>query len=180
MNEDSCNICPEAKEEIMKAQGTDNSKTSIIALFTMVFMWAASGQVFAQNSNAFSGLQKHINKLVAVDTQDGHVTGQLLRVEESRLVVYEAGMPKPIARESVKKVVRHKSRHTAAWVAGMSAAGLGTGFLLGMRAFDDTRNANTKIATVAAVEGGVGAAVGYGLSRIGKRDEVVYRSADTK
>jgi hypothetical protein len=118
----------EANEEIMKAQGTENSKTSIIALFTMVFMWAASAQLFAQHYHAFSGLQKHINKLATVDTQDGHVTGHLLRVEESRLVVYEAGMPKPIARESVKKATRHMFRHTVAWVAGMSAAGLGTGF----------------------------------------------------
>src|SRR5437667_5520134 len=106
----------------MKAQGSENSKSSKIALFTTVFLLAASAQVFAQNSSNLSSLQKHINKQVTVDTQDGSITGQLLRVEESRIVVYEAGTPKPIARESVKKVTRHKSRHTAAWVGGMAAA----------------------------------------------------------
>lgn len=75
----------------------------------------------------------------------------------------------------MKKVTRHKSRHTVAWVVGGSAAGLGLGFLGGMYAFDGTRNASGKIAAFTAVESGVGGAVGYGLSRIGKKDEVVYQ-----
>ena len=87
----------------MKAQGSENSKSSKIALFTTVFLLAASAQVFAQNSSNLSSLQKHINKQVTVDTQDGSITGQLLRVEESRIVVYEAGTPKPIARESLSR-----------------------------------------------------------------------------
>jgi len=63
-----------------------------------------------------------------VETEEGQITGNLLRVDQSRISVYEGGTPKTIARESVKKVTKHKSRHTPAWVAGMSAAGLGAGF----------------------------------------------------
>ncbi len=144
-------------------------------LFTTLFTFMVAAQLPAQSSSDFSSLLKHINKQVTVETQDGQVTGQLLRVEENRLVVYEAGTPKPIARESVRKVTRHKSRHTAAWVGGMAAAGLGTGFLVGMRSFDDATNANSKIGAAAGAGAGAGAAAGYALSRIGKRDEVVYR-----
>ncbi len=78
-------------------------------------------------------------------------------------------------RESVRKVTRHKSRHTAAWVGGMAAAGLGSGFLLGFRAFDDATFAERKIGTTALVGAGAGAAAGYALSRIGKREKVVYQ-----
>jgi len=144
-------------------------------LFTTLFTFMVAAQLPAQSSSDFSSLLKHINKQVTVETQDGQVTGQLLRVEENRLVVYEAGTPKPIARESVRKVTRHKSRHTAAWVGGMAAAGLGTGFLVGIRSFDDATNANSKIGAAAGAGAGAGAAAGYALSRIGKRDEVVYR-----
>jgi hypothetical protein len=157
----------------MKAHRSENFKlTAVVA--AMVFLGTVSSS-WAQETSGFASLQKHINKHVTVETQDGPISGQLLRVEENRLVVYQAGGPKAIPRESVKKVTRHKSRHTAAWVLGGSAAGLGLGFLGGMYAFDDTRNANAKIAGATAVEGGVGAAVGYGLSRIGKKDEVVYQ-----
>jgi len=134
-----------------------------------------AAQLPAQSSSDFSSLLKHINKQVTVETQDGQVTGQLLRVEENRLVVYEAGTPKPIARESVRKVTRHKSRHTAAWVGGTAAAGLGTGFLLGFRAFDNATFSERKIGTTVLVGAGAGAAAGYALSRIGKREEVVYQ-----
>ena len=157
----------------MKAHGSKNRKLTVMAVVTAVFVLAIAS--CAQEASGFASLQKHLNKQVTVETPDRSISGQLLRVEENRLVVYQAGGPQSIPRESVKKVTRHKSRHTAAWVAGASAAGLGLGFLGGMHAFDDTRNANAKIATVTAVEGGVGAAVGYGLSRIGKKDQVVYQ-----
>ena len=150
-------------------------KLSKMPSFTLGFMLAVSSIVFGQNPSNFSGLQKHINKQVTVETQDGTVTGQLLRVEETRLVFYEAGTPKPIARESVRKVTRHKSRHTAAWVGGMAAAGLGTGFLLGFRAFDNATFSERKIGTTVLVGAGAGAAAGYALSRIGKREKVVYQ-----
>jgi hypothetical protein len=146
-----------------------------VVLFVPLYVLIAAAHLLAQSSADFSSLQKHINKQVTVETQDGQITGQLLRVEEGRLVVYEAGTPKPIARESVRKVTRHKSRHMAAWVGGMAAAGVGTGFLLGFRAFDDATFAERKIGTTALVGAGAGAAAGYALSRIGKRDEVVYQ-----
>ena len=155
---------------------SENSKLSVIALLGALFILAASAQVFAQNSSDFSNLRKHINKQVTVDTQDGPVTGQLLRVEESRLVVYQVSGPKAIARQSVTRVTKHKSRHTAAWVGGMAAAGLGTGFLIGLGSFDDATNANAKVGAAAGAGAGAGAAAGYALSRIGKRDEVVYQS----
>src|SRR5256714_7150257 len=158
----------------MKPQASETFKLSKIALFTMLFIVAPSAQVFAQSSRDFSNLQKHINKQVTVDTQDGQSTGQLLRAEESRLVVYEAGKPKPIPRELVKRVALHKSRHTVAWIAGTSAVGLGVGFLSEFSAFNDAKKANNKIATTALAGAGIGAAAGFGLSRIGKRDEVVY------
>ena len=59
---------------------------------------------------------------------------------------------------------------------GMTAAGLGTGFLIGFRSFDGATNANGKIGAAAGAGAGAGAAAGYALSRIGKRDEVVYQS----
>jgi hypothetical protein len=102
----------------------------LTAICTLAFVWSAATCVVAQSSSDFSNLQKHINKEVTVDTHDGIVKGQLLRVEESRIVVYEAGKPKPISRGSVRSVTQHNSKHTAAWIAGMSAAGLGTGFCL--------------------------------------------------
>jgi hypothetical protein len=149
---------------------------SMIRLSLLMVTVTISTCALAQNSSEFSILQKHINREVTVDTPDGQVTGRLLRVEESRLVVYEAGTPKPIARESVKRVTKHKSRHSVAWVAGTSAAGLGAGFLIGLSAFNDATYANSKIATTALVGAGAGAAAGFGFSRIGKRDEVIYRS----
>jgi hypothetical protein len=142
---------------------------------TAMFLVMTVSSSRAQDAGGFASLQKHINKQVTVATENGPVSGRLLRVEENRLVVYQAGGPRIIPRESVKKVTKQKSRHTAAWIAGMSAAGLGAGFLVGMNQFDDTRNANAKIATLALVEAGVGAAAGFGLSRIGKKDEVVYQ-----
>jgi len=160
----------------MNSQISTKPCTVVIVLSTLVFLLAAAACGVAQSSGDLSNIRKHINKQVTVDTQDGPVTGQLLRVEDSRIVVYEAGRPKPIAFESVKSVTRHKSRHTAAWVVGVSAAGLGAGFLLGFRAFDDATKANGKIGAAGAAGAGAGAAVGYALSRVGKRDEVIYRS----
>src|SRR5438105_3955305 len=123
----------------MKFYGLSTYTTRTLFLWFIALI--ASTPALAQSSN-FATLQKHINKHVNVETQDGQVTGQLLRVEESRLVVYTASGPQVIARDSVKKVTKHKSRHTVAWVAGMSAAGLGLGFVAGMAAFNDSRNAN--------------------------------------
>jgi hypothetical protein len=159
----------------MKPQRSEAFQSSRNALFATIFIVATSAQMFAQNSHDFSNLQKHINKEVTVEAQDGQTTGQLLRVEESRLVIYEAGRPKAIPRESVKKVTRHKSRHTAAWVGGMAAAGFGTGFLLGFGAFNESTNANGKVGAAAGAGAGAGAAAGYALSRIVKRDEVIYQ-----
>jgi hypothetical protein len=79
--------------------------------------------------------------------------------------------------ESVKTVTTHKSRHTAAWILGMSAAGWGTGFLIGMTQFDDATNANGKIAATALPGAAGGAAAGYAISRIGKTERVIYQSA---
>ena len=157
----------------MKAYYPENFKLTA-GVTVMVFLMTVASS-WAQDASGFASLQNQINKQVTVETENGKVSGQLLRVEENRLVVYQAGGPQAIPRESVKKVTRHKSRHTAAWVVGGSAAGLGLGFLGGMYAFDDTRNASGKIAGLSAVWGGVGAAGGYGLSRIGKKDEVVYQ-----
>jgi hypothetical protein len=130
---------------------------------------------FGQNPSQFSSLQKHINGHVTVDTNEGPVTGQLLRADENRIVVYEGATPKPIARESVKRVTKHNPRHTAAWIAGISAAGLGAGLLIGMRSFDDATYANQKVGATAGAGAGAGAAAGYALSRIGKHDEVIYQ-----
>ena len=160
----------------MNLRRSEKSKVLVIALSGALFIFAASAPLLGQASADFLRLQKHINKQVTVETQDGQVTGQLLRVEESRVVVYDAGRPKPIPRDSVKKVTLHKSRHTVAWVAGTSAAGLAGGFLVGLSAFSDSTNANNKIAALALVDAGVGAAAGFGLSRIGKRDEVIFQS----
>jgi hypothetical protein len=159
----------------MKTGHLGNFRLMTVVLFGTLFVFSAAAPLLAQSSGDFSSLQKHINKQVTVEAQDGQVTGQLLRVEASRLVVYEAGTPKPIARELVTKVTRHKSRHTAAWVAGMSAAGLGTGFLIGFRSFDDATNSNAKVGASAGAGAGAGAAAGYALSRIGKQDQVVYQ-----
>jgi hypothetical protein len=144
----------------------------------LVLMLLAVGttDALAQKAAAFSDLEKHVHRQVTVDTEEGQVRGELLRVEERRLVVYDSGTPKTISRESIKKVTRHKSRHSAAWIAGMSAAGLGMGFLIGFRAFDDATNANGKVAAASGAGAGAGAALGYGLSRIGTGDEVVYRA----
>ena len=105
----------------MKKVHAGTSRSVKAVLFTVVLVFTASVHSRAQNSKDFAGLQEHINKQVTVDTQDGQVTGQLLQVEESRLVVYDSGSPRPIARESVRRVTRHRSRHTAAWVGGMTA-----------------------------------------------------------
>jgi hypothetical protein len=163
------------EEKKMKKERSGAYRSIDMVLLSAVLAVLASVQLSAQSSD-FAGLQRHINKQVTVETQEGQVTGQLLRVEENRLVVYEAGRPKPIDRQSVKKVTTHKSRHTAAWVGGMTAAGLGAGFLIGFRAFDHATYAERKIGTTALVGAGAGAAGGYALSRIGKRDEVIYQS----
>lgn len=157
----------------------DLGRRSKAGLVFLVFALAASECALAQRSSAFMSLEQHINKQVTVETEEGQITGNLLRVDQSRIVVYEGGTPKTISRESVKKVTKHKSRHTAAWVAGMSAAGLGAGFLLGLRAFDDAVNANSKVGAAAAVGAGAGAAGGFGLSRIGRQEEVIYHSSRT-
>jgi hypothetical protein len=161
------------KGEKMKTEITISRRSMTAVLFSAFLALTAWVQLSAQSSD-FPSLQKHINKQVTVDTSSGQVRGQLLRVEENRLVVYEAGSPKPIARELVMRVTKHKSRHTAAWVGGMTAAGLSTGWLIGLQAFNDAPFGNRKIATAGLVGAGVGAAGGYALSRIGKRDEVIY------
>jgi len=145
-------------------------------LFALSFLLAAATCAVSQSASDLSILGKHINKEVTVETTDGRVSGQLLRVEDSRIVIYNASGPKPIAWASVRSVTKHKSRLTAAWVVGMTAAGIGTGFLLGLNRFDDATGANGKVGVAAAAGAGAGAAAGFALSRTGKRDEVIYRS----
>jgi hypothetical protein len=154
----------------MNALCLRNFKTLLSVLFV-----ALSLQSLGQGPSGFSNLSRHLNHAVTVETPDGKVTGQLLRVEEGRLVVYRDGSPQPIAQDKVMRVIRHPSRHTAAWIGGGAAAGFGFGLLIGFRAFDDSINGSSKIAALAAAEAGVGAAIGFGLSRIGK-DQVVYES----
>ena len=147
-------------------------------LAVAVVIVAATGCAAAENLSDFSNLEKHVGKEVSVETSEGQrVTGPLTRVEQSRIVVYQAGTPIPIQRESVKKVTRHKNRHTAAWVAGMTAAGLGAGLLIGLGAFDDAINAGNKITAASLAGAGAGAAAGFGMSRIGKQEQVIYQSS---
>jgi hypothetical protein len=149
-------------------------------LAVMVVILAAVGCAGAENLSDFSNLEKHVGKEVSVETSEGQrVTGPLTRVEQSRIVVYQAGTPIPIQRESVKKVTRHKNRHTAAWVAGMTAAGLGAGLLIGLGAFDDAINAGNKITAASLAGAGAGAAAGFGMSRIGKQEQVIYQSSES-
>ena len=147
-------------------------------LAVMVVILAAVACACAQNLSDFSSLEKHVGKEVSVDTSEGQrVTGKLMRVEPSRIVVTQAGTPIPILRGSVKTVTRHKNRHTAAWVAGMTGVGFGVGFLLGFRAYDDAINFGSKVGGTALVGAGAGAAAGYGISRIGKQEQVIYESS---
>lgn len=147
-------------------------------LAVMVVIFATVGCASAENLSDFSRLEKHVGKEVSVKTFEGQlVAGKLMRAEQSRIVVNQAGTPIPILRESVKTVTRHKNRHTAAWVAGMTGVGLGAGFLLGFRAYDDAINSSSKVGGTALVGAGAGAAAGYGISRIGKQDQVIYESS---
>ena len=75
----------------------------------------------------------------------------------------------------MKRVTKHNSRHAAAWIVAMSAAGMGAGFLIGLRSFDDATYANQKVGAMAGAGAGAGAAAGYALSRIGKHDQVIYQ-----
>ena len=153
-------------------------KYSFSNLAAMVVILAAAACAGAQNLSDFSSLERHVGKEVSVQTSEGHrVTGKLLRAEQSRIVVNQAGTPIPILRESVKTVRRHKNRHTAAWVAGMTGVGLGAGFLLGFRSFDDATYSGSKVGGTALVGAGAGAAAGYGISRIGKQEQVIYESS---
>ena len=160
----------------MKSHAYENSNLLKFALLATLVLSVPLAELHAQSSSSFSSLQEQINKQVTVETADGQVTGQLLRAEEGRLVINQAGSPKSIPREAVRRVTKHKSKHTVAWVVGMSAAGVGTGFLLGLRAFDDAENVNTKVGASAGVGAGAGAALGYALSRIGKSDKVIFQS----
>jgi hypothetical protein len=146
----------------------------------MVVILAAVASAAAEGLSDFSSLERHVGKEVSVQTSEGQrVTGKLLRAEPSRIVVIQAGTAIPILRESVKTVTRHKSRHTAAWVAGMTGVGLGVGFLLGFRAYDDAINSGSKVGGTALAGAGAGAAAGYGISRIGKQEQVIYESSGT-
>ena len=148
-----------------------------LQLARLALVLAICAQGHAQSD--FLSLNKHVRKEITVETKQGDkVRGNLLRVEEGRIVVYEAGAPKTITRESVMRVTRHKSRHTAAWIAGMSAAGLATGFVVGLRQYDDAIDSNNKVGAVALGGAGAGAAAGYGLSRLGKQEQVVYRAEE--
>ena len=133
-------------------------------------------QALGQDASDFSNLDKHINQEVTVVTPTGKVKGQLSRVEEDSVVVDRSGSSNSIQRESIKKVSRHRAKHTAAWVGGMAAGFFGLGLLAGFHAFDDSVNGGSKIAAVAACGAGWGAGIGFALSRIGK-DPVIYESS---
>ena len=92
-------------------------RNTLSNLAVTVVILAAAACAGGQNLSDFSSLEKHVDKEVSVETSEGQrVTGKLMRAEQSRIVVYQAGTPIPILRESVKTVTRHKNRHTAAWV----------------------------------------------------------------
>jgi hypothetical protein len=48
-----------------------------------------------------------------------------------------------------------------------------------LSSFSDAIKANAKIGTSAAAGAGAGAAAGYAVSRIGKKNELVYQSSGT-
>ena len=149
--------------------------------FLLILALAVATSSYAENSNDLSALGKHLHQRVTVETTDGQqVTGDLLRAEQNRIVIYHSGTPTSIMGESVKRVTRHTSRHTAAWVAGMAAAGLGTGFLIGFNRFDDAINSNNKVGAAALAGAGAGAAAGFGLSRIGKHEQVIYSAVASR
>jgi hypothetical protein len=148
-----------------------------LSLSCSILLLAAVTSARAQGSSNFTTLEKHVHQRVTVETTTGqHITGDLVRVEQNRLVVYESGIPRMVERESVKRVTSHKSRHTAAWIAGMAGAGLAAGFLIGLREYDDAVNSNQKVTLAGIAGAGAGAATGFGISRIGKAEEVVYQS----
>jgi hypothetical protein len=140
-----------------------------------ILLLIASAAAAAEAPGDWQSLQKHVHKQVTVQTKSGdQITGQLVRVEDGRLFVQQNGSPSPIDREVVTQVTVRNSRHTAAWIAGGSAAGAALGLLVGLRTFDDSKNASSKIAGLTALQAGVGAAAGLGLSRLGKPKRVVY------
>src|ERR1700757_2807025 len=100
-----------------------NSPSVIRVLFTTVLMLTASANSTAQNSAGFAALRSTSTSRAPRRRPARQITGQLLRVEENRLVVYESGSPKPIASETVKKVIRHKSRHIGAWIRRHDSGG---------------------------------------------------------
>jgi hypothetical protein len=149
----------------------------VLAQAASIILLAAATFAYATDATEWAGLEHHLNQSVTVETaQAEKFTGSLIRVEPTRLVVYAAATPRAIPRESVRRVIQHKSRHTAAWIAAMSAVGLGTGFLVGFRQFDDAANSSKKVGGTALAGAGAGAAAGYGLSRIGKAEQVIYES----
>jgi hypothetical protein len=149
----------------------------VLAQAGSIILLAATACAYAKDVTEWAGLEQHLNQTVTVETaQAEKFTGSLIRVEPTRLVVYEAATPKTIPRESVTRVTQHKSRHTAAWMAAMSVAGLGAGFLVGFRQFDDAVNSSKKVGGTALAGAGAGAAAGYGLSRMGKAEQVIYES----
>jgi hypothetical protein len=149
----------------------------VLAQAVSIILLAATTFGYAKDVTEWAGLEQHLNQSVTVETaQAEKFTGSLIRVEPARLVVYEAATPRTIPRESVRRVIQHKSRHTAAWIAAMSAAGLGAGFLVGFNQFDDAVNSNKKVGGTALAGAGAGAAAGYGLSRMGKAEQVIYES----
>jgi len=152
----------------MSAHHLENLRT-VVSLLLVAIPFQAIGQ----DANDFSNLDKHINHEVTVVTPTAKVKGRLLGVDESGLVVDQNGTQNSIQRNSIKKVSRHRSTHTVAWVGGMAAGFFGLGLLAGLSRDDDAVNAGPKIAGIAAGMAGVGAAVGFALSRIGK-DPVIY------
>ena len=143
----------------------------------LLAMFACTGLVAGQSSDPWAALSKHAGKKVTISTIDGQRhSGKLLRIEEGRIVLQNGGAAMPIARSSVQRITRDHTRNKAAWIAGLSAAGLGAGFAVGFKAFEDATFAERKIGTVALAGAGAGAAIGYLVSRGGRKQEVVYEA----
>jgi hypothetical protein len=134
------------------------------------------GSLSATAQPNWSALSEHLGKRVTVETPDRQLTGDLLRVEDARIVLQQAGGPVPIPRPKVRRVTRHRSRNKAGWIIGMGAAGFGLGFAIGFRAFDDATYAERKITATALAGAGAGALAGYAISRGGGREEVIYQT----
>jgi len=67
-------------------------RNALSNLAVAVVILAAVACAGGQDLSDFSSLEKHVDKEVSVETSEGQrVTGKLMRAEQSRIVVYQAG-----------------------------------------------------------------------------------------